>query len=496
MKVLPRPLPLLGALLAACAAGPIPGGEKPSWVSAPASDPRFPPDKFVAAVGSTSVGQKPVPELLAGVDATARAAVAAALQSTISAEVSSYESVQTQGGRTEEKLSAEQRVKQVVQDFDLAAAIEVQARWREGDTAYAWAVLDKAKALALQQGKVADHEKLARQLLSQGAAAETDAPADALRSYARARTEAEAALGGVLLLRALGGKAEVTGTVAEAEGKLNTLLGKLVLTIVEGDGQRAIEGRALPQPVVFSASIAGKRASGLPVAVTVPGGRAEPSVTVGPEGRAEARVDDIGKFTKAEQQIRIGLDWPRLLGLPADKAPAWTAVAPRAGITAVAVKKSIETTRVLVLLYEKVDGGTPVTEPPVTSAINGALQRAGFDVQDSKALLEKFGAEWLAGLADAQLKETSKSRADLVVVGTVISRYSSNFGATTVWYRARADLRVIDVATGQIVFQAPADEAKSERPGELNVAGRSALEALAKGLSPKLEAALRSAATQ
>ena len=57
------------------------------------------------------------------------------------------------------------------------------------------------------------------------------------------------------------------------------------------------EGKALPQPIVFTAWMAGKRAAGLPFTVIVPGGRAEP-VTVSPEGRAEVRVQDIGKFAR------------------------------------------------------------------------------------------------------------------------------------------------------------------------------------------------------
>ena len=489
---------LLGlVLLAACASGPIPTGQKPLWVNAPQSDLKFPPDKFVSAVGSTTVGQKPAPELLGTVDAAARASLAASLASTISSEVNSFESVQTKNGQTEEKLSAEMRVKQVVSDFDLTPAMEIAGRWREGDTAYAWAVLDKAKAQALQQGKVADHEKLSRELLAQGAKAEEDgAPADALRAFARARTEADAALGGVLLLRALGGKAEVTGTVAEAEGKLGTLLGKLVLTVVDGDGQRAAEGKALAQPVRFTAWMAGKPAAGLPIAANVPGGRAEESVVVGPDAKGSVRVDDIGKFTKPEQQIQLGIDWARLLGVTREKAPAWTAVAPKASATAVALKKGVETTRVLVLLYEKVDGGNAVSEPPVSSTLATTLSKAGFDVQDSKALITRYGAERLSALSDKDLREAAKGKADVVVIGTVTSRYSSNFGSTTVWHRARAEVRAVDMGTGQVVFTSPAEEVKSERPGELNVAGRSALEAMAKALGPNLEAALKKAAAQ
>jgi hypothetical protein len=469
------------ALLAACASGPIPTGEKPIWVQAPRSDLRFPPDKFICAVGTTSVGKKEAPELLASADAAARAAVAAVLRIAVGSEASSLASGQAQ-------IPAELRVEQVAQDFDLAAAVEVLSRWREGDTAYTWGVLDKSKALLLQQGRVADREKLAKDLLAQGEAAESSgAPADALRAYARARIEAEAALGGVLLLRALGGKAEVAGALSDAQGKMSALLGKLVLTVVEGDQQRVAPGKPLPQPVVFTAWIAGKRAAGLPFAVSVPGGRAE-AVTIGPDGRAEVRVDDIGEFSKPEQQVEINLDWARFLGAPPDKAPAWTAVAPKAGVTAVALKKGVETTRVLVLIYEKIDGGNPLSEPPVAAAVATTLQRAGFIVQDSKPLVGRYGAERLAALNDQQLREAARSKADVVVIGTVTSRDSSNSVAT-----ARAEVRAVDVASGEIVFRAPPEEMKSERPGELNVAGRSALEALSKALAPSVEKALRAA---
>jgi hypothetical protein len=474
-----RSLLFVIAVTAACASGPIPAGPKPIWVQAPSSDLRFSPDKFICAVGTTSVGSKPAPELLAGADAAARAAVAAVLQSAVASEASSSEAM----------------AKQVAKDFDLTAAVNVLEKWREGDTAYAWGVLDKSKALALQQGKVAEREKLAKDLLAQGETSESAAaPIDALRAYAKARTEAEAALGGVMLLRALGGKMDASSAVADADGKISALLGKLVLTVVEGDKQRAVEGKALAQPIVFTAWIAGKRAAGLPFAIAVPGGRADASVTVSPEGRAEVRVADIGKFVAPEQPIAIHLDWPKLLGVPADKAPAWAAAVPKAGITAVALKKGVETTRVLVLIYEKIDGSAPVNEPPVAPAVASALQRAGFNVQDAKPIVDRFGAERLAGLSDAQVKEAAKNRADVVVIGTVTSRFASNYGATTVWHRARADVRAIDVGSGQIIFRSPADEVKSEQPGEPNVAGRSALEAVGKTLAPGVEKALRAAA--
>src|SRR5207244_6940959 len=115
----------LFGLLFACASGPIPTGQKPIWVLAPSSDLMHPPDKFVCAVGTTNVGSKAAPELLASADAAARAAAVAAAGT---------------------------------QDPDLNAAAHVLAKGREGDTASAWGCRDKAKPPALQQGRVPERE--------------------------------------------------------------------------------------------------------------------------------------------------------------------------------------------------------------------------------------------------------------------------------------------------------------------------------------------------
>lgn len=461
------------AVLAACAAGPIAKGDKPAWVSTPNGDVRFPADRFIAQVGTVRAGKKAAPEVLQGLDAAAREQVAQVVTGAIRAEV--------QG-----EPDAEQRVARLVQDLNLASAIEIQGRWREGDTAYAWAVFDKQKALAAQQGKVEGHQKLARDLLAQGAAVEAEKPAEALRADAQARSEAAASIEGGPLVRALGGTFEPGDLQAQAERKVFALLGELTLSVVEGDQQRVADNKPLPQPLVFTAWLKGKRAAGLPVAVTVANGGSVEHVLIGPEGKAEVRVADAGKFAGAEQQIQIAVDWPVLLGVAA--APAWLAAGPRAGISAVALRKGVGSTRVLVLIYEKVEGGAAVSDPPVAERLTASLRQAGFDVQNGRALLDKFGAERISKMSDVKLREAAKRVAEVVVIGRATSR--STAGASS----ARAEIRAIDVGTGAVVFTAPTDEVQGKRPGDLNVAGRSALEALGEALGPNLGAALKKAA--
>ena len=60
--------------------------------------------------------------------------------------------------------------------------------------------------------------------------------------------------------------------IADAEAKVTALVGTLTLTLVDGDRQRALEGKPLPQPIVFTAWLKGKKAAGLPMLVGVPGG--------------------------------------------------------------------------------------------------------------------------------------------------------------------------------------------------------------------------------
>ena len=79
------------------------------------------------------------------------------------------------------------------------------------------------------------------------------------------------------------------------------------------------------------------------------------------------------------------------------------------------------------------------------------------------------------------------------MLGTVTARSSGKFGATTVWCTATAAVPVGDLASGQKVKDL-GDAVKGKLPGELNAAGREALEALADKLAPEVAAAVAAAA--
>ena len=424
-------------LLLACACAsaiPIPTGDRPAWVSTPNGDVRFPADRFVAAVGSTQIGSKKGREVVEAADSAAKAAVASSLTTAFVREGAGVDAVTP-----------------YLQD------VQIGGRWRDGNTAYAWALFDKGKAVAAEQAKYAAHAKAAQDLIAEAEAAPV---ADALRAYVKAHGEAAAATAQAPLVRALGGVADPVPTTV-SENKAAALVSELVLNVVEGDQQRVAEGAPLPAPIVFSAWVKGKRAAGLPMAVSIDGGGRAQGVTVGPDGKGEVRVESIGKFTRAEQPIRIAVDWKAIAG----EAPAW---APKAEVVATAVRKGLDTTRVLVMIAEKPAGSG------ATGKIAESLKAGGFvQVQTGEALLEKYGAERIAKMTDAQVCDASRRVADVVVFGTA----AASAGI------ARAKIRAIDVPTGAVMWEAPSGEVKGSRP----------LEALGEALGPALTAALKSA---
>jgi hypothetical protein len=223
----------------------------------------------------------------------------------------------------------------------------------------------------------------------------------------------------------------------------------------------------------------------LPLAVELRGGRLQARLRTGPDGRAAVRVDDVGRFDTPEKAITARVDWGALSGGGA--APAWAIAMPDVAVATTALKKTRETTRVIVRVSEQImiseAGGDPraVPEPPVSTAIMKALEAAGLRPVDPRLLDARLTDPAAAG--EDELRAKAAGLADVLIVGSATSRESSKYGAVTVWHRARADLHVVDLGTGQVAATI-SGEARGTRPGQPDVAGRSALEALSEKLGP------------
>jgi hypothetical protein len=314
-------------------------------------------------------------------------------------------------------------------------------------------------------------------------------PGAALLEYFRARQDGEKAWDGKSLLRALGDDGARVPAPTEATEKLSTLVGKISLTVESGGGQRVADGKALSRPVVVLASADTARGTapvaGLPLTVELRGARLQSKVRTGPDGRASVRVDDIGKFDTPEKPLNVSVDWASLA--TSGSAPAWASTLRELGTATTALKKTKESTRVIVRITEQVmmseSGGEPkaVSEPPVGTAVAKALEEAGLKPMDAKALDAKLSDPAKAG--DAEIKDKALGMADVLVLGTAISRESGKYGSKTVWHRARAELRIVDLGTGRVISTVT-DEAKAKTPGEPDWAGRSALEALSEKVGP------------
>ncbi len=146
-----------------------------------------------------------------------------------------------------------------------------------------------------------------------------------------------------------------------------------------------------------------------------------------------------------------------------------------------AYRKGLDTTRVLVLVAEKVEGGAAVKDAPMTGPVAAALKAAGFgEVQGGQALLQKYGAGRIAKMTDGQVREAARRIADVVVFGVAAAS-----GAM-----ARSNVRAIDVGTGAVLWRAPPGEVQGKGTGE------QALEALGDALGASLSAALGKAESQ
>jgi hypothetical protein len=463
------------------------GGDRPGWVDRPGSEARFPLDKFVTATGFVTIAELSDADLLAKLESVARAAVATQVAGRIQATLVDDEKIVGKGSKAFSERLLRQRIEQTVRDFDLAS-VAIEDRWSDGTTAYALGVLDKGKAVGLELPKLVDLANIAAEHMANGDRLAEKDPGNALREYYLARMDAERAAGGKALVRALGGDAAQIPSPAEAVEKLATLVGRISLTVASGADQRTGDGKALAQPIVLQATAGSAPVAGLALKVHLDGGRLESPVRTDPKGMASVRVDSVGSFRTPEKAVIASMDWAALAG---GTAPAWVAsLAPIEAQTTVQ-KRTKDSVRVIVKVVEQImrspDGGDPVgvTEPLVCNAIIKALQQVGIHPKDAKELDAKLSDP--ANPSDVEIREKAAGLADFVILGSATSRESGKYGAKTVWHRARAELRIVDLGTGRVVTSLN-QEVKGKEPDFPEKAGRIALETLSEKIGTAITA--------
>lgn len=491
------------AVAVACAGGlssVVRTGPRPEWVDGKAE--RLPAFEG-KVVGVGIVQRKPelkVEQMVAELDAAARAALIKRLSVSVSSELTATES-SVDGV---ERHSVESRTKEVVQAVDLQG-VEIAGRWQDeaAGVLYALAVLDRNAAAVRLQAGMSESARVAEDFRDKGDAALREGDAGtALFAYLKARTEAERVVQSALLYRALTGRAvdEVPG-IASYESKVNALLSGVSLAAADGDRQRTTDGKALSRPVVFEATLlhGGKKVPlpNVPVQVEFAGARYDAPAATGADGRLAVTVTDAGTFAQPERAMNARVSWEgfaRLAGVDVSRGvPGWLASRPPLTARASVVKKSKETLRVIVKILESIEDAGPIAQSLVQSAIVESLVGAKVVVQDPKDLVDRLGGEAaLASLRDEDLKEKARGLADVIVIGNAVSQFSSAYAGTAVWHRARGTIRAIDLGSGQVVANVDL-ESKGEKPGlGAEKAGKSALEALSRKIGPKVTDSLLS----
>ena len=465
------------------------GSNKPDWVDHPSAQPRFPQDRFVTATGCTAVKGLSDSELRLKTDSAARAVVALQVAGHIRATLLDDERSERRGsGADVSERVVHQRIDQTVHDFDLAN-IAIEDHWRDRSTACALGVLEKAKTIQLESSKAAELLRTSSEHLAKGDAVAATEPGSTLREYLRASIDAERAVGSNALVRALGGNTGQMASSTDALERLTTLASGLSLVVVSGADQRVRDGKALSRPIVLVASAAGVPVTGLPIKVRLDGGRVPSRLSTDPTGQAVVRVDSVGPFNTQEKVLTAGLDWTRLS--EEKEPPTWVVSLKPVEAQTTIQRLTRESIRVVVNVSERImrspDGTDPVavTEPPVHGAIMKALGQAGIhpkEVQDSAV-----GLTDRINLSIDEITKRISHSADYAIIGSATSRESGKYGTKTVWHRARAELRVIDLGTNQVVTSLNL-EVKGREPDFPEKAGRIALETLAEKVGPAITA--------
>lgn len=499
MQLIHRLVPLL-VLPLACAANPaavIPTGNKPGWVMLQ-EDARFLKVKYVVGVGMMEISSNA--DFVQQLDAAARRELAKTLKVEVTSQVQSYQASVTTNGASSSTQAVEASASEAV-DLELQG-VSIVDRWRDDQAhvAYAVAALDREATAAKLKAQIQTAIQSADDYASKGDAALATDPGAALKSFLRARGEADGAVAKSILLGALTSAKSDPPKIAVYDQKLTSVLNAIAVSAVEGDGVRATANQPLARPLVLKAEYKGAGAPaplpGLTFAFSLPaGGQIEAQGTTGPDGTAKATVTNAGPMSGSEAKAVAVVDWAALAGgagVSSAKQPSWIKALHLPEVSFRIVAKGLATTRVIVKVLESVEEGGPVKESAVEGAITAELSKAGFLVQDPKALVDACGGpDKLANIGDAELKAKARGMADIIILGTATSRFNKKFAGKFVYHKARGVIRAVDMNDGKVLANQDLDLPCDRYGDGADKAGSVALKALGDKVSPKITSGLK-----
>jgi hypothetical protein len=207
-------------------------------------------------------------------------------------------------------------------------------------------------------------------------------------------------------------------------------------------------------------------------------------------------MTDPGPLTGNDTKAVATIDWEGLASSAGidthNGVPAWLKGAKVPDVSFKIVAKGLASTRVLVKIVESIEEGAPVKESAVESAIIADLTKAGFDVKDSKALVDAVGgADKLATISDAELKEKARGLADVIVIGTAVSRFNKKFAGSVVYNRAKGVIRAVDVNDGKVLSNVDLDVPATRYGQGPDKAGAVSLKELGEKVGPQMSKGLK-----
>jgi hypothetical protein len=466
-------------LAAACGGGlaTLPGGPKPAWVGAKGHTPGYPDENFLTGSGMWMVQGKDLTAAQQAVDAAARVDLTKKIEVSVTSEFQSYQSEEQKNGATKSEQSVSELTREAVQGFELEG-VEIKERWLDesAGVAYALAVWPKVRAEALLKAKLSEVETQARKAEEEGDRAASTSPGTALRQYLAARAMLDRGQKNAVLLRAVTGQAAGVPDASAVRGKLDKLLESIDVKVNEGDGQRVKPNSALPRPLVVKATVGGNPLAGLPLRFELAGGKVDAGSDTDAAGLAQARVSDVGALAAGEGRIVGRVDWAKLAGT--SPAPGFVGALRPFEVGFTVMSRSLASTRVLVKIIESIENESSETLGAVQSAVTNRFTEAGFAVRDAEALVKRIPAEQLLTLDPKAFQKEARDLADVVVVGQAVSAFSSTLSGDVVIHRARLQLRVVDLGTGEVLATLAIEKKGAPAQGAAK-AGKKALDALA-----------------